>query len=44
LPAQPGTFRYQLEKGKETEARVISDEAKKEEFERVKKVLKEWGK
>ena len=43
LPAQPGTLRYQLENGKEMQAHEITPEAKKEEFERVKNVLKRWG-
>jgi hypothetical protein len=43
LPAQPGTFRYQLENGKEMQAHEITPEAKKEESERVKNALRRWG-
>lgn len=42
-PAQPGTFRYQLEQGPQAEKRVMTEEDKKAEFERVKQCLKGWG-
>jgi hypothetical protein len=49
LPAQPGTFRYQLEKerekgGGERKGNEMSNEEKREEFERVKQALKDLGK
>lgn len=45
LPAQPGTFRYQLEKEREKgnwerKGNEMSGEEKMEEFERVKQALK----